>query len=249
MTPISAKTPIIFTIFACLANAASILTLKFSAPFNVPNDASPVVQHDHASFSWPAHWFADFAGNATHPNLFTKDILDLLANKSGAQPFIRVGGTSTDRVWYNASQAEGLVAEYDGAGLTGSLGIASLVSIGDAFFDGFRNFPSTTWSWQINMGKFHGQPGAKANAMEVAKAVMESTEGRLESFEIGNEPDIFDLVGHRPEGYTMEQYVAEWNEYADAAVEEVLRGNSYGLPTARCFQGCVFSGAVKNWTV
>jgi hypothetical protein len=69
--------------------------LKFSAPVNVPSEASDVVAHDFASFSWPGHWFADFAGNASHPNYFSKDILDLLAKKSGAQPFIRVGGTST----------------------------------------------------------------------------------------------------------------------------------------------------------
>jgi hypothetical protein len=53
------------------------------------------VPHDFSSFSFPAHFFADFAGNHSNPNLFSKDILDLLANKTGAQPFIRVGGTST----------------------------------------------------------------------------------------------------------------------------------------------------------
>ncbi|KAJ5381667.1 Glycoside hydrolase family 79 protein [Penicillium cataractarum] len=40
---------------------------------------------------------ADFhsASNATHPNLCSRDIFDLLYSKTGAHPFIRVGGTPT----------------------------------------------------------------------------------------------------------------------------------------------------------
>lgn len=77
------------------SNAISNQAIKFTAPAYVPKGASNTVRHDFASFSLPGHWFADFTGNASHPNLFTKDILDLLAKKSGTQPFIRVGGTST----------------------------------------------------------------------------------------------------------------------------------------------------------
>lgn len=79
-----------------LASAHAINTpLQFAAPPVVPKEASNIVRHDFASFSWPSHFFSDYAGNASHPNQFTKDVLDLLASKSGAQPFIRVGGTST----------------------------------------------------------------------------------------------------------------------------------------------------------
>jgi hypothetical protein len=77
------------------AGSAVKSALEFSAPLAAPPAVSDIVPHDFTSFSWPAHWFTDFAGNASHPNLFWKDILDLLAKKSGAQPFIRVGGTST----------------------------------------------------------------------------------------------------------------------------------------------------------
>jgi hypothetical protein len=69
--------------------------LKFSAPLAAPPAVSDIIPHDFTLFSWPTHWFTDFAGNASHPNLFSRDILELLANKSGGQPFIRVGGTST----------------------------------------------------------------------------------------------------------------------------------------------------------
>ncbi|RDW59108.1 hypothetical protein BP5796_12032 [Coleophoma crateriformis] len=239
----------LFSLYALKVAAAPDNSLAFAAPPNVTNGASNVVRHDFASFSWPAHFFADFAGNASHPNLFTKDILDLLAKKSGAQPFIRIGGTSADRVWYNKSQALALVNDYSGNPVTAALGIASQVNIGPAFFDSFRTFPDTPWSWQINMGKDYGQPGAKENAMEVARLIVNAVQGRLESFEIGNEPDLMFRVGDRPANYTLTDYVREWNEYADAATEQVLKGNKYGLQGPRFFQGGTLAGINKTWTI
>lgn len=99
------------------------------------------------------------------------------------------------------------------------------------------------------MGKWYGQPGAKENALEIARLVMDSVQHRLEAFEIGNEPDIFILAGHRPDNYTLAQYISEWNEYADAASEQILKGNKYGLDETRFFQGCVFSDLNQTWTV
>lgn len=33
-------------------------------------------------------------GNKSHPNLFSRDVLDLFFEKTGAHPHVRVGGTS-----------------------------------------------------------------------------------------------------------------------------------------------------------
>ncbi|KAJ4351415.1 GTP-binding protein gtr2 [Didymosphaeria variabile] len=98
------------------------------------------------------------------------------------------------------------------------------------------------------MGQTYGVEGGKENAVEAAKLVMNRVKNRLESFEIGNEPDIFYLVGHRPENYSMAEYVSQWNEYADAVSEEVLKGNQYGLEERRFFQTGTFAGG-KGWTV
>ncbi|KAI0019706.1 glycoside hydrolase family 79 protein [Xylariomycetidae sp. FL0641] len=232
------------------AVAAFDYPIQVAAPEKVPGDASQIVPHDFASFSFPAHFFSDYCGNITHPNLFSRDVLELLYNKTGAHPFIRVGGTSTDRVWYNASQEQDTINDYEGGNaLTSALGIAQWVYVGPSFFGGFLNFPGTHWSWQINMGKTFGQPDGLDNAMEVAQLVVDYAQDYLESFEIGNEPDIFVEVGHRNGSYTMEDYVEEWNNYANNASERVLKNNKWGLEETRFFQALAVAHFEEDWSV
>lgn len=159
--------------------------------------------------------------------------------------------SSSDRVWYNASQKTGLVNYYEPKGTsTTEYGIPDRVDIGPAFFDGFLNFPGTHWSWQINMGQSFNKAGGIDNAMEVAKIVIGYVQDRLESFEIGNEPELMPFFNHRPKNYSMESYVHEWNEYADVASEQVLKGNKYGLDETRFFQGFTFTkGTNKEWNL
>lgn len=90
--------------------------VELKAPSHLPPGSSQPVDHAFASFSWPVHFFADYAGekqtrghpfsyihkllttfspgNKSHPNHFSQDIVNLLYNKTGAHPHIRVGGTS-----------------------------------------------------------------------------------------------------------------------------------------------------------
>jgi hypothetical protein len=130
------------------------------------------------------------------------------------------------------------------------LGIADRVYVGPAFFGGFNNFPGTHWSWQINMGTDYSEEGGLDNAMEVAKLVMDHVQDRLESFEIGNEPEFFVTLGERQKNYTIDDYVRDWNKYADAASERVLKGNKYRLDETRFFQGGTFIGGQDDeWNV
>lgn len=87
------------------------------------------------------------------------------------------------------------------------------------------------------MGNSFGKPGGLQNAMEVAHMVMDKVQDKLESFELGNEPDLMYRFEHRAPNYTLEEYVNEWNDYARETSEQVLKGNPYGLEEKRFFQG------------
>jgi len=152
-----------------------------------------------------------------------------------------------DRVWYNATQQTAQINEYDPTSSTAKYGIADLVSVGPVWFEGFNNFPGSHWSYQVNMGKTFGEPGGLENALEVARIVMDTVQERLESFELGNEPELMPFFVHRPENYTLEEYIDDWKSYADAVSENVLKGNPYGLAETRFFQGFTFAGDDEEW--
>ncbi|RYP39332.1 hypothetical protein DL767_002243 [Monosporascus sp. MG133] len=91
--------------------------------------------------------------------------------------------------------------------------------VGPSFFEGFLNFPGTHWSWQVNMGNMFDKEGglenALENALEVVQIVVGMVQDRLESFELGNEPELMArLFDHGPSDCTVEDYVKEWKMIA-----------------------------------
>ncbi|EHK17824.1 glycoside hydrolase family 79 protein [Trichoderma virens Gv29-8] len=213
------------------AVATSNPPIRIAAPGIVPPGASQIVDHAFASFSFPAHWLPDFAGNNSHPNLFSRDILDLL--------YMLIPSTS-DRTYYNASQEQSIQVE------TGANGIPSAVYIGPVYFEAFNNFPGSLWSFQANLA--NNASWGLNNTMEVCKHVMNTLKGDLIDFEIGNEVDLYPCAVRSCE-YTVYDYLQEWTTYADAISETVLKGNRYGLDEQRFFQALVFANAqLKTFT-
>lgn len=69
----SRLTPLIASAVAALPpTAAYSNSVHISAPNLVPHGASQIIDHAFASFSFPAHWFADFTGKITHYVVFRK---------------------------------------------------------------------------------------------------------------------------------------------------------------------------------
>ncbi|KAJ5934791.1 hypothetical protein N7466_004338 [Penicillium verhagenii] len=217
---------------AVTAIATGQTTTKIQAPATVSVDASQIVAHDFASFSIPIHFFADYAGNKSSPNEFSRDIIELLHKKTGAYPHIRVGGTSADRAIYNASQTESIIlsSEYDN-------GIPLEVYIGPTLFEGFESFPGVPWTFQVNLA--NNKSDALDNALAEARVALSHIRENLVAFEVGNEPDLYPGAV-RPLDFSTADYVREWTYFADAISNEVLRGNSYGLDYWRIFQALTF---------
>lgn len=55
------------------------------------------------SFSIEFSSFPDFAGNASHPNTFSNNLLNNLGNLTGTKPYIRVGGNTQDYAYAHIS--------------------------------------------------------------------------------------------------------------------------------------------------
>ncbi|KAJ5612264.1 hypothetical protein N7510_005458 [Penicillium lagena] len=214
--------------------------IEINAPARLPVRASKPVEHAFASFSFPIHFFADYAGNKSQPNQFSQDIIKLLHQKTGEWPYIRVGGTSADRTVYNASQTQAIILSS-----VSDNGIPLEVTVGPVLFEGFENFYETPWTFQVNLA--NNKSGALENAVAEAEVALSHIKGNLVAFEIGNEPDLY-AGAVRPLNYTVADYVEEWNHFADAISEKVLRGNSYGLDSEKLFQALTFVSTMNNFT-
>lgn len=55
---------------------------------------TPIVPNDLQAFSIEFSFFTDYAGNKSHPNEFSRNLLANFKNLTGVQPIVRVGGTS-----------------------------------------------------------------------------------------------------------------------------------------------------------
>ncbi|KAK2755741.1 hypothetical protein FQN54_005891 [Arachnomyces sp. PD_36] len=195
---------------ACSLGISPVIDVCASS--HVPSGASQIIDHSFASFSFPGHFFFDYSGNRSHPNLFSRDILDLLHDKTGTPPHIRVGGTSADHIIYNASQEIPVFLSN-----SSDNGIPDEVYVGPSWFEGFQNFPGSLWTFQVALR------GTIENAVAEAQLCMDHAREFLVAFEIGNEPDIAVEQGTVPKDYTMSDYVDEWLQYADAISENVLQ--------------------------
>ena len=88
------------------------------------------------------------------------------------------------------------------------------MSLGPSFFESFKNFPGTSFIFQVPVGfsKEHLSADAISQAKAAVKAIGISN---LDSLEIGNEPDLY--VNHhvRPPGYNVGDYVKNFLQYAE----------------------------------
>lgn len=81
------------------------------------------------------------------------------------------------------------------------------------------------------------------DAVQQAKAAIDAIGlDHLQSFEIGNEPDLYVSQGVKGSGYNLEDYVKQWLAYADQ-----LNGNFTNIPK-RFYQALTFaSGHAPAW--
>lgn len=69
-------------------------SISICPPATKPDNASASVPATFAGYAFEEASFPYYAGNASHPNLFSRNLLNTISNKTGATPVIRVGGTS-----------------------------------------------------------------------------------------------------------------------------------------------------------
>jgi hypothetical protein len=136
-----------------------------------------------------------------------------LVRSLGRQGVIRIGGNTAD---YASFAPHGQSIATSKATVVNEQNLQSLRSFLDA----------TGWQliWGLDLGK-----STEAEAVEEAVAVSKITGPKLLAFEIGNEPDLFSHEGHRPKGYSYDDYLREYRRYK-AAVRTALPQSHFAGP-------------------
>jgi hypothetical protein len=131
-------------------------------------------------------------------NLFRADNAPLIALFSKWGPgLLRIGGYSVDETTWEAN----------GSGRTDGCTAPSDI-------DRLAGFLRAT-NWKVIYGLNATTSTPDLTAAEAAYAA-QSLGDRLENFEIGNEPDIYQSNGLRPTTYTFTNFLADWDSYVTA---------------------------------
>lgn len=81
-------------LLAVLAQQVAGQGQPLTVPYSPSPDASEPVPKDVSSFSIEFSSLVDYAGNTSHPNEFSLNLLSNLKDATGTYPRIRVGGTT-----------------------------------------------------------------------------------------------------------------------------------------------------------
>ncbi|KAI8628284.1 glycoside hydrolase family 79 protein [Xylariaceae sp. FL1651] len=217
-------------------NITNVITLS---PPDSPAPHRQVVDAAYSSFSVELSYMVDFAGNDTHPNIFSRQVVQNLHDISGAYPIFRVGGGTQNSAVYYPGQAEAIIDPFNSP----ASDQPSKSMLGPAFMQSFRQLPTGTqyiyglnFFNQVNETLFDVGDGLAQCVLE-AHAAYTALGDSLYAFEIGNEVDGWPVGSRRPSSWTVQDYVTQWNQYATA-----ISQNLTGVDAMRLFQGCAFEG-------
>jgi len=89
-----------------------------------------------------------------------------------------------------------------------------------------RFIHATGWKliWGLNLGT-----GTAGSAVDQAVAVAAAAKDRLLCFQIGNEPDLFGRIGHRPASFGYSEYIQDFRRFA-TELRKRLPGAALGGP-------------------
>lgn len=190
---------------------ASPITIKdtTSQPHTLSPPSSDLsIAHDPSfpSLSFEPAFWVEFFGNLTHPNALTFSLLSLI-HTHGGRPLIRPGGITMDSMIFSPCAG-------DPVRDTSRTGGVYRTTVGPDYYRSWDHFPEgMRFVSTLNFGN---------DSLEIAEglagASVKYQSGRLEYFELGNEPTNYPAARW---GNSTEAYVAQWKNWT-AAIDHVV---------------------------
>ncbi|KAI0376016.1 hypothetical protein F5Y04DRAFT_233229 [Hypomontagnella monticulosa] len=172
---------ILLPFFSTVVIGQSAVTLP--VPETVPSDAVQAPPN-FVSFGFETPYLDNFA------NEFSENLVSSLAKRMSAKPIIRIGGTSGDRVLFNADLKENKKC------VEGACPFSHQTTweLGPGYFEAFKKFPNAKMTFQAPLRG--GEAGKDDINIErtlnyVRNAYNALGKERVESIALGNEPSVY----------------------------------------------------------
>jgi hypothetical protein len=149
------------------------------------------------------------SGNASSPNNFSVNLINSLAEIQGSAPIIRVGGNTQDKTTFMSNQSQAIMNTYDDKV---SRDYPAKVVIGPAFFESYANFENSKAIHGFNFAKGGNCSACINSVVDHAITACKALGNRALSWEYGNEPDMYGLIGERPAYWNEEAIYPNWRD-------------------------------------
>ncbi|KAF2645814.1 hypothetical protein P280DRAFT_417944 [Massarina eburnea CBS 473.64] len=226
-------------------------------PYSVPNvsAAGEAVLKSFVSYSIEFAFFPDFAGNKTHPNTFSNNLLNSLKTYQGNKPDIRVGGNTQDYALFSPTLSTAILGTYTNV----SSDYPRILTIGPSYFDSYTTFPDTSFIHGFNLANNDSDSNATLSiTSSIPYACAALSQGNLLYWEMGNEPDLFKTSAQgimRLANWTEADYVSDWESRVGTVKSALEKGCGANWTSAEDFKWIApsFAGttnsinAVKAW--
>ncbi|KAH8728649.1 glycoside hydrolase superfamily [Phaeosphaeriaceae sp. PMI808] len=188
---------------------------------NPPAGSSGYMSPSFAGFGIePSNLFAFTGGDSV--NQLSVQLLQNLADYSGAPPHIRLGGNTQDYMVWNSTKSEFKWSPNKNSKAQGAIAADSMI-IGPGYFQALDRFPKDSpITFGLNMAYMDTDWPVRIAALAQG-AVDNIKNTKLYSFEVGNEPDLWLENSFRTGAWSGKAYTDQFLDRCEQVCQRVLK--------------------------
>jgi len=209
--------------FSTRIEAADVIA--FTIPSTILSNASQVIDPRFAGFGIEFSNTFSFTGTASSPNTFSYNLINNLKAVAGVAPCFRIGGNTQDNAIYESNYTQAQIGQNPYPTVKDIAGYVPYDNdiYGPELFKALLTFPSTTqFIYGLNMA--YENSDYISRITNTASAALQALGDSLYSFEIGNEPDLYDSTSPFRAGtnWSGAVYTQEWVTRSSAIQSQVF---------------------------
>jgi hypothetical protein len=176
----------------------------------------------------------DYLGDKVgEPAYILLNYLEAIRVRAGQGAILRVGGNTQDTAIYDTSYT-GVIAK-SGGGISNGVPVTPTIEYGTVIFNLISQVADQVDAkviWGVNMVN-----NTAPFTVPMVAAARKAIEDNILFYLVGNEPDRYDLIGRRPEGYTQDDYLTEWGDLTNRIIKADYSDEPrlFGAPSVCCY--------------